>query len=132
MLGRPWMRSRLLSDPKRLGRWGQRRSESHLKRAGCRTVARNYSFRGGELDLVMADPDGSIRIVEVKTRQSEEFASALSAVNSKKQRKLAQTAKRFLREFDLSDRPLRFDIITVILGKKGPANIRHYPNAFLP
>lgn len=132
MLGAPWMRHRLLSDPKRLGRWGQRRSESHLRRTGCRTIARNYSFRGGELDLVMADPDGSIVFVEVKTRQSEEFATALSAVNSKKQRKMTQTAKRFLREFDLSGRPLRFDIITVILGDKGPAEIQHYPNAFGP
>ncbi len=128
----PWVRKRLLCNPKRLGRWGQSRSEKYLSRRGCKTIARNYSFRGGELDLVMADPDGAIAFVEVKTRQSEAFAPAKSAVNAKKRQKMIRTAKCFLREFDLSGRPLRFDVITVILAAKGAPVIQHYPNAFVP
>ncbi|MHC4552801.1 MAG: YraN family protein [Planctomycetota bacterium] len=128
----PWMRKRLLDDPKRLGRWGQNRCERFLKRSGCRTIARNYAFRGGELDLVMADKDGTLVFVEVKTRRDEEFAEAKSAVNSKKKQKMTRTAKRFLKDFGVSDRPLRFDVLTVILGQTGKPVINHYPNAFIP
>lgn len=128
----PWVRKRLLDDPKRLGRWGQRRCERFLQRSGCRTIARNYAFRGGELDLVMADKDGTLVFVEVKTRRHEEFAPAKSAVNFTKQQKLTRTAKRFLNDFDVSDRPLRFDVLTVILGRTGSPVINHYPNAFIP
>lgn len=128
----PWVRKRLLCDPKRLGRWGQNRSEKYLKRTGWATIARNYAFGGGELDLVMADQDGTIVFVEVKTRRNEDFAAAKSAVNSKKQQKMTRTAKRFLKDFKISDRPLRFDVLTVILGDQGAPVIEHYPNAFIP
>ncbi|MBC8379470.1 MAG: YraN family protein [Planctomycetes bacterium] len=128
----PWVRKRLLNDPKRFGRWGQDRSEKYLLRKGCKTIARNYAVRGGEMDLVMADPEGTIAFVEVKTRQSETFAPAKAAVNYKKRQKMIRTAKCFLREFDLSGRPLRFDVITVLLGSKGTPVIHHYPNAFVP
>ena len=132
MLVLPWVRKRLLSDPKRLGRWGQNLSQQYLQRKGCRPIARNWGFRGGELDLVMADRSGAIVFVEVKTRQSEDFASARSAVNYSKQRKMIRTAKRFLQEFRLADRPLRFDVVTVVLGPAGAPEIVHYPNAFIP
>lgn len=126
-----WGRRRLLSDRARLGRWGQKRAERFLRRKGFETIARNYAFRGGEIDLVMADGD-AVAFVEVKTRRSEDFAPAHAAVNYGKQVKLTRTAKRFLGQYKLSDRPLRFDIITVLLSETGPPEIRHYQNAFRP
>ena len=132
MMVLPWVRKRLLENPKRLGRWGQNASQKYLSRRGCKTIARNYACSGGELDLVMADANGTIVFVEVKTRQNEDFASAKAAVNYKKRQKMIRTAKRFLREFNISDRPLRFDVMTVILGTKGAPVIQHYPNAFIP
>lgn len=128
----PWVRKRLLADPKRLGRWGQAHSQKYLARRGCKTIACNYAYSGGELDLVMADTDGTIVFVEVKTRQSEAFAQAKAAVNREKRQRMIRTAKRFLREFNISDRPLRFDVMTVILGVKGAPVVQHYPNAFIP
>ena len=128
----PGDRKRLLADPKKLGRWGQRQAERFLHRAGCRTLTRNYGFRGGEIDLIMADGSGAVAFVEVKTRRSEDFAPAKSAVNTKKQQKLIRTAKRFLGTYKLSDRPLRFDVITVVLNENGPPQIKHYPSAFRP
>jgi putative endonuclease len=126
----PWVRAKLLRDPKRLGRWGQRQAERYLKRRGLTSIARNYSYAGGELDLVMAETDGTLVFVEVKSRQSETFMPAIAAVNVKKRQHIVRTAKRFLREFNVSDRPLRFDVITVILEPVGPVAISHYPNAF--
>ena len=127
----PWVRKKLLSDPHRLGRWGQNRAEKYLRGRGLRTIARNYGYSGGELDLVMADKDGTMVFTEVKTRRNEDFYPAVAAVNQEKQRKITRTAKRFLRQFNVSGRPLRFDIITVVLGDKGNPDIQHYPNAFV-
>jgi putative endonuclease len=126
----PWVRTRLLRDPKRLGRWGQQQAERYLSRRGLLPIARNYAFAGGELDLVMAERDGTLVFVEVKSRQSEAFAPAFAAVNQDKRQHILRTAKRFLREFKLSEKPLRFDIVTVVVEPSGPAVIKHYPNAF--
>ena len=127
-----WGRHRLLEDPKRLGRWGQQQAERFLVKRGCRAIARNYAFPGGEIDLIMADGDGAVAFVEVKTRRDEEFAPAVCAVNAAKQQKLIRTAKRFLSQYKISDRPLRFDIITVVLGRKDKPKITHYQSAFRP
>ena len=126
----PWVRTKLLADPKRLGRWGQLQAEKYLKRKGFSSIARNFSYSGGELDLVMADADGTLVFVEVKSRQSERFAPAIAAVNQDKRLHILRTAKCFLREFRILERPLRFDIVTVVLESSGPAAIKHYPNAF--
>ena len=127
----PWVRKKLLADPKRLGRWGQNKAEVFLKRRRLRTLARNFAFSGGELDLVMGDRDGTIVFVEVKTRRDEKFMPAIASVNAEKRRHITRTAKCFLKQFKISDRPLRFDIVTVILGDKGKPEIQHYPNAFV-
>lgn len=128
----PWTRRWLLADIYRLGRWGQKQAERRLVRDGCRIIARNWAFSGGELDIVALTRDGVMVFVEVKTRRSEAFAPAIAAVNLKKQRKIGRTAKRFLTEFKLSGRPLRFDVITVILPLQGPVQLTHYPAAFVP
>ncbi len=127
----PWVRKKLLCDPHRLGRWGQDRAEVFLRRRGLRTLASNFSYSGGELDLIMGDRDGTIVFIEVKTRRDEKFMPAVAAVNAKKRRHITRTAKCFLKQFKISDRPLRFDIIAVILGNKGKPQIKHYPNAFV-
>lgn len=128
----PGGRRRLLADPHKLGRWGQKQAERFLRRSGWRTIGRNFAFGGGEIDLIAADPSGRVAFVEVKTRRSEEYAPAVAAVNASKQQKLIRTAKCFLRKYNLSDCPLRFDVITVILPPSGPVQIRHYPGAFRP
>ena len=128
----PWTRRWLLADIYRLGRWGQKQAERCLKRKGCRIIARNWGFTGGELDVVALTREGVLVFVEVKTRRSEAFAPAVAAVNRKKQHKIGRTAKRFLSEFQLAGRPLRFDVITVILPPQGRVEITHYPAAFVP
>lgn len=126
----PWVRARLLRDPKRLGRWGQQQAEKYLRRRGLVPIARNFSFAGGELDLVMADKDGTMVFVEVKSRQSEKFVPAIAAVNQDKRQHILRTAKRFCSEFRVTERALRFDVVTVVLEAAGPAAVKHYPNAF--
>ncbi|HPD46657.1 MAG TPA: YraN family protein [Anaerohalosphaeraceae bacterium] len=128
----PFIRRRLLSDPKRLGRWGEKRCEKHLKARGYRTIARNYRCAMGEIDLVMADPDGTLVFIEVKTRRNEDYARAHDAVTPRKRIRMARAAEYFRRIYRIKDRPLRFDVVAVVLGDGTRAVVTHYPNAFIP
>ena len=125
-------RPRLLADRKLLGKWGEKRTEKFLRRKGLKTLTRNFSCKSGEIDLVMVDADRTIVFVEVKTRADESFSPSESAITTRKKTKMIRTARYFLATNQIEDRPLRFDVVTVILGQKGPVQIRHYENAFVP
>lgn len=124
-------RKKLLLDTARLGRWGQKQSEKFLKHKGLKLLGRNYAAKSGEIDLIMLTDRGIIVFVEVKTRSNEDFSDAESAVTKNKQFKIYNTARLFLRENNMEEKQCRFDVIAVILRQTGPAEIRHYENAFL-
>jgi len=125
-------RRRLLADAKLLGRWGEKRCEKYLKSKGLKTLARNFSCKTGEIDLVMVDTDGSIVFVEVKSRADESFEPPESVITPAKKARLARTARYFLATHNIENRPFRFDVVTIVLGQTGQPKIKHYKNAFVP
>ena len=125
-------RRRLLADRAKLGRWGEKCGERFLKRKGFKTLARNFSCRTGELDLVMVDPEGVIAFVEVKTRARERFVPAEAVITAPKRRRIGRAARFFLARHDIQDRIFRFDVITIVVGNCGSPEIRHYEGAFVP
>ena len=125
-------RRKLLADRKRLGRWGEKRSEKFLKRKGLKILTRNFRCKTGEIDLIMVDSDGSVVFVEVKARADEKFADAEDSITSAKKTRLQKAARFFLASYKIENRPCRFDIVTIILGQTGRPQIRHYENAFVP
>ena len=131
MFGLIFNRSKLIADTELLGRWGERRCEKFLRKKGLKTLTRNYACKAGEIDLIMVDSDRSIVFVEVKTRMDEEFAPTESVITKPKMDKLTHTARYFLSANEIENRPYRFDIVTITLGKRGPVEVRHYRNAFL-
>lgn len=126
------IRRRLLNDRARLGRWGERRCERYLRNKGLRTLTRNYLCKAGELDLVMVDGDGTLVFVEVRSRADERFGPVEATVTPAKRGRVARAARHFLAVHKIEDRPLRFDVVTLILGRSGPPQIRHYERAFVP
>jgi len=125
-------RRKLLADRARLGRWAERRCERFLRRKGFRTLARNYTCKLGELDLVMAEPDGTLVFVEVRSRADETFGSPEATITSAKRRRVIRAARHFLGTHQIEGRPLRFDVVTLVLGASGRPQMRHYPSAFAP
>ena len=123
---------RLLRDKAQLGRWGERHAEQFLRRGGLKTLTRNFLCKTGEIDLVMVDTDGTLAFVEVKTRASEDFSPAESAVTGTKRTRMTRAARYFLASHQIEDRPYRFDVVTVVLGEEGPPEVRHYRSAFVP
>ena len=131
MFGLFFKRNKLLKDRYALGRWGERQCEKFLRRKGLKTLTRNYACNAGEIDLIMVDNDRAIVFVEVKTRLDEEFTPTEEVVNKTKADKIAKTSRYFISMHDIADRPYRFDIVTITLGRRGSADIRHYKNAFV-
>ena len=132
MMGWLLNRGRLLADQKKFGRWGERRCESFLKKKGFKKLARNFSCKSGEIDLIMVDTKGAIVFVEVKTRANEAFEPAESVITPAKRTKLNRAARYFLTIHNIENRPFRFDVVTIVLGQKGRPQIKHYENAFVP
>jgi putative endonuclease len=124
-------RRKLLADRKRLGRWGEKQGEKFLKSKGPKTLARNFSCKTGEIDLIMVDGDGAIVFVEVRTKADESFGPPEETITQPKRAKLMRAARYFLAAHKIEDRPLRFDVVTVVLGQVGRPQIRHYQNAFV-
>ena len=125
-------RKKLLGDTERLGRWGEKRCEKFLKKLGYRKLTQNFSCRAGEIDLIMTDATGVLVFVEVKTRTGEDFTATEDVITTTKRNKLIKTARYFIASNKLEDRPLRFDVVTIVLGPTGREQIRHYENAFRP
>jgi putative endonuclease len=131
LFGLFFKRNKLLKDRQALGKWGESISENFLKRKGLKTLTRNYACNAGEIDLIMVDKDRAIVFVEVKTRLDEEFTPTEEVVNKTKADKMTKTSRYFLSVHDIANRPYRFDVVTVTLGKRGPAQIQHFKNAFV-
>lgn len=125
-------RHKLLSDRKRLGRWGEKRGEKFLRGKGLRTLARNFACKTGELDLVMVDADGTVVFVEVRTKADESFGPPEESITQPKRARLLRAARYFLATNNIQDRAFRFDVVTIVLGQTGRAQVKHYESAFVP
>jgi len=132
MMGILLNKRKLFADRKLLGRWGEKRCEKFLKRQGLKKLTNNFSCKTGEIDLVMVDTDSSIVFVEVRTKADESFSSAEASITSAKKDKLFRTARYFLARHKIENRPFRFDVVTIVLGRTGRPQVRHYENAFIP
>ena len=75
-------------------------------------VARGPRARGGEVDLILRDRDGTLVFVEVRSRGDARHGGAAATVDALKQRRLVFAAQHFLRRFAVLP-PCRFDVVTV-------------------
>ena len=119
------------TDKIKLGRRGEKLARKFLKKQGYRLLRSNYNTTRGEIDLIMRDDD-TIVFVEVKTRRSEKFATAESAVNYRKQKHLIAAARKFINTYRFNDHPCRFDVVAIVAPENSKPTIRHYQNAFRP
>ncbi len=89
-----------------------------LVRQGLRPVERNYrvaggpNARGGEVDLIVRAPDGTLVFVEVRSRGSADHGGAAASVTRAKQRRLVYAAQHYLLRW-ASPPPCRFDVVAV-------------------
>lgn len=99
-----------------------------LVRHGYEIIKRNFTVRGGEIDIIAEKAD-IIAFVEVKTRTIGSMTSAEEAVDLRKQRFIIRTAQAYLQN---AAQPLqcRFDVATVETEGGKVKKLRYYVNAF--
>lgn len=107
-----------------------------LETKGYKILARNYTVRGGELDIVAIDSD-TIAFIEVKSRHAgydkAKYGRPAKAVDLIKRQRVAFAAQAFLKEYP-SSRRKRFDVIEVVADEQPSYtsfDIKHIKSAFL-
>jgi putative endonuclease len=87
----------------------------HLQNHGLRLLTRNYRTPGrggGEIDLIMRAPDGTLVFVEVRKRSSLSHGGAGASVGVIKQRRIIFAARHYLLRLATLP-PCRFDVVLV-------------------
>jgi putative endonuclease len=113
-----------------LGQLAEQQACLYLQQQGLRLVQRNFSCRGGEIDLVMLERDMLV-FVEVRYRSSAGFGGAAASVTTQKQQKIINAARYFLHNHrQFADYATRFDVIAVQANAAAP-DIDWIPAAFL-
>ena len=98
---------------RRPGLSGEEIAADHLVRHGLVVLARNYRCRGGELDLVVRDADGTTVFVEVKERGGRSHGEGYEAVTAGKRRRLRVAAWHYASRHGLFESASRFDVVSV-------------------
>ena len=118
-----------MSDKINFGKLGEDLAANFLLDKGYRLLERNWRNHHKEIDII-AEDDGRIVVVEVKTRKSDDFGEPELAVNSRKQSLLISAANAYILSKGL-DCEVRFDIISIVI-KDGEPCIDHIEDAFQP
>ena len=113
----------------RRGRVGEDAAARHLREAGWRVLARNYSDGRGELDIVAMLGD-CIAFVEVKARSEGAWGRPADAVDRHKKRRVCAAALHYLRAAGSPRVRIRFDIVEVVLRNGNPVEVRHLADVF--
>jgi len=94
------------------GAWGEMVAGEYLrKKFGWRLIGKNYTVRGGEIDLI-AETRKYIVFAEVKTRKNAAHGEAKEFVTPWKQERIRYAAECWLAEHETNKQP-RFDVIEV-------------------
>lgn len=119
----------MLNKQQLLGQKGEELATHYLQDKGYKILAQNYRCIFGELDIV-AMQRSVLVFIEVKTRSSNNFGSAASAVNYRKQQQISRAAQHYLTENSYNDCDARFDVVAITRGTKDQFEVDHIVDAF--
>lgn len=126
-LGGRWRRR---GSHHRLGTRGEIIAERFFRRKGWRVLARNARTPAGEADLVFEASDGTIILVEVKTRTASDTDSIEPArvLRGDQRKRLQHALEHLARANGWTQRARRIDLVVVAM-RGSRAGIRHFPDA---
>jgi putative endonuclease len=118
-----------------MGIRGEQVAERWLLVHGWEIAERRFRNGHRDIDLIATRRDAhgigrTVAFVEVKTRKADSFGGPLGAVNWRKQRELARSAKVWASRFQKPGDVFRFDVIGIILETE-KVRVAHIENAFL-
>ena len=107
-----WKRS---GNTRQTGAAAEDMALAHLQAAGLALVTRNYRTPGrggGEIDLILRAPDGTLVFVEVRARSGAAQGGAAATVGAVKQQRLVRAAQHYLKRLPTPP-PCRFDVVAI-------------------
>lgn len=104
---------------------GEDKAANYLIKEGYTILDRNWKSGRKELDIV-AEKDGTLVVVEVKSRKSNQYGNPEDAVTRFKVRNIVLAADAYIR-YNRIDLPVRFDIISIVSNSDV---INHIEDAF--
>ncbi len=100
-----------------VGRAAEDYALAYLQDRGLQLLARNWRWRGGEIDLILKEGD-TLVFAEVRCRADARFGGAAVSVDRRKQRRLLQGAALYLARHP-GDVAVRFDVVAMTPGAGG-------------
>ncbi|MBV7529936.1 YraN family protein [Chitinophaga sp. sic0106] len=105
------------------GKQGEELAQAYVRQY-CSILAVNWKSGRYELDII-AEKNGQLFFIEVKTRTSDKFGYPEEAVNYKKEQHIRAAAVSYMEVHDLDPVAIRFDIIAIILHPDGSHSLCH-------
>lgn len=112
-----------------LGKYGESLAASVLTEKGYKIIEKNYHYGHGEIDII-AEDNGILVFVEVKTRKNINYGEPEEAVTRLKQQQIIKIAGAYLYEKGLIEVDCRFDVIAILIADDKVPMINHITNAF--
>ncbi len=117
-------------NTKTIGDFGEKAAEEYLTEMDYDILERNFRLKFGEIDII-AEKDGCIVFVEVKTRKSNLFGEPSEYVDRRKRERIKKAAAVYA---DLQNDNVRFDVAEVFYeennGELFLVKINYIENAF--
>lgn len=110
-----------------LGSKGEQIAVDYLIQKNYSILERNWRYKKAEIDII-ALLQGTLAIVEVKTRSTDYFGNPQDFVNPKKIKMLTEAVNEYVISNNL-DVEVRFDIIAIVT-QNNKTQIEHLENAF--
>lgn len=111
-----------------IGAYGEHLAARYLREDGYDIKSANFKTYTGEIDLI-AEKNGVLCFVEVKTRQIGGMTAPADAVNVHKQNNIKSAAAVYLNRWTENIK-YRYDIIEVFLEGEELQKINHISDAF--
>ncbi len=111
-------------ERQRFGTDAESLAAQFLEEKGWTIIARHFTTRFGELDLV-ADDGKEVVFIEVKARRNLAFGYPEEAVTPQKIRKIALAAQLYLNQHQGLDKSWRVDVIAIEWTETTP-RISHF------
>ncbi|HSR68177.1 MAG TPA: YraN family protein [Acidobacteriota bacterium] len=108
-----------------LGRWGEWLALRYLRRSGWDVVARNWSCRVGEVDLIAYGPH-HLGFFEVRTRRGPSSVRPEETADEEKLARVEAAAWHFLRRYELEEQPFGLHLIAVETPDLRRYELRHW------
>ena len=107
-----------MTERQRLGDFGERVAAAHLEANGYRILDTNFRVREGEVDIV-AEREGVVAFVEVKTRRGDAMGKAVEGVTAQKAQRLLLAAEAYGQQHPDLPPGRRIDLIAIDLDAQG-------------